>query len=257
LIKVVMLGPTEFRYGDRLIDLPPLEKLIHIVLWLAGGTLTMKELAAEIWSVPSSGSASTIRGCLSRSRKKAVTAGAHTDEMSRTILVRGGRTRIRLPGTWDTDVDHFRRTAEAAREAYANDQFLDSRKLAASALSLWCDDPLPGAGEGPLAKRYREDLQDIYWALTLIRIKSAICTTGHREVIAELHRLVRDRPNEGEIPMLLATALYRSHRVAEAAKVCEQAIRAREAIGIEARRLQALQHAILNDAAAICGPLGW
>jgi DNA-binding SARP family transcriptional activator len=252
-----MLGPSEFRYGDQLIDLPPLERLIHIVLWLAGGTLTMQELAAEIWSVPSSGSASTIRGCLSRSRRKAVNAGACADEMSRTILVRGGRTRIRLPGTWDTDVDQFRRTAEAANKAYANGQFLDSRTLAASALSLWCDDPLPGAGEGPRAKRYREDLQDLHWALTLTRIKSAICASGHREVIAELQRLVKARPNEGEIPMLLATALYRSDRVAEAAKVCEQAIRLREAIGIEARRLQTLQQAILNDAAAIKGPLDW
>jgi hypothetical protein len=101
-------------------------------------------------------------------------------------------------------------------------------------LELWYDNPLPDAGDGPLAKRNREDLQDVHWSVTLTRIKTAVSLGGHREVTAELRRLLKDRPSEGVIPMLLATALYRCDRIPEAAKVCERAIAAREGQGIEA-----------------------
>jgi DNA-binding SARP family transcriptional activator len=257
MIRVTMLGPARFWYGNHLIDLSPLERQIHIVLWLAGGTLSMQELAAEIWSVPSPGSASTLRGYLSRSRKKAVDAGATAADLSETLASRGGKTRIRLPGTWNIDVDQFRRDAQTARDAYDQNQFPSARKLAEATLSLWYDEPLPDAGDGARAKRSREDLLDIHWAMTLTRIKSAICAGGHREVIAELRRLFKERPHEGEVPMILATALYRSDRVPEAAKVCEQAIRSREGKGIEAKRLQVLQQQILNGTAPDSGALGW
>jgi hypothetical protein len=53
MIRVNMLGPAEFWYRGDLLGLRPLEKEIHIVLWLAGGTLSMQELAEEIWRVSS------------------------------------------------------------------------------------------------------------------------------------------------------------------------------------------------------------
>jgi hypothetical protein len=57
--------------------------------------------------------------------------------------------------------------------------------------------------------------------------------------------------------MLLAIALYRSDRIPEAVEVCRQAIAARKGKGIEAHRLQTLQHAILSDTALARGPIGW
>lgn len=43
-----------------------------------------------------------------------------------------------------------------------------------------------------------------------------ICLGRHREVIAELERLTVRRPDEGEVWILLAIALYRSDRISEA-----------------------------------------
>jgi hypothetical protein len=57
--------------------------------------------------------------------------------------------------------------------------------------------------------------------------------------------------------MLLATALYRSDMALEAAEVCQRAIADWEGQGIEARRLQGLQHAILAEQAPHRGPLDW
>lgn len=257
MIRVNMLGPAEFWYQDRLLALRPLEKQIHIILWLAGGTLSQQALAEEIWRVPSPGSANTIRSCLSKSRKQVLATGGAAADLSRTTRLSGARTHIQLPGSWVTDVARFRSGVEEAREAYAGQHLDKSRALSAAMLALWHDNPLPDAGDGPLAKRIREDLHDSHWSVTLTRIKTTVSLGGHREVTAELRRLLKDRPSEGTIPMLLATVLYRGDRIPEAAKVCERAISAREGQGIEAHRLQELQHAILNDAAAIDGPLGW
>ena len=243
MIRVNMLGPAEFWYEDRLIALRPLEKQLHIVLWLAGGTLSQRALAEEIWRVPSPGSANTIRSCLSKSRRQMMATGGTAADLSRTIRLNSAQTHIQLPGSWDTDIDRFRRGVEQAREAYARQHFDMSRALSDAVLSLWHDNPLPDAGDGSLAKRIREDLHDFHWSVTLTRIKTAVSLGGHHEVTAELRRLLKDRPSEGTIPMLLATVLYRSDRIPEAAKVCERTISAQEGRGIEARRVQELQGA--------------
>lgn len=252
-----MLGPAQFWYGDRILVFRPLEKLIHIALLVAGGTLSFQQLAEDVWIVPTAGSASTLRGCLSKSRAKLVAAGGTAEQLSRTIRLSGGRTLVSLPDGWDVDTDRLRQAAAAASVAYESGQFSEARARAAAALQLWYDDPLPDAGHRPFAVRYIEELKGIHWSVSLTRIKTDIWLGRHREVIAELEELTRQRPNEGEVWMLRAIALYRSDRIPEAVEVCQLAIAAREGKGIEARRLQDLQHAILTETAPVRGPLGW
>jgi DNA-binding SARP family transcriptional activator len=105
--------------------------------------------------------------------------------------------------------------------------------------------------------RYINDLKGIHWSASLTGIKADICLGRHREVIAKLQHLTDDRPEDGEVWALLATALYRSYRVREAVKVCQRAITARARNGIEAHRLQELQRALLTETAPLLGPLGW
>ena len=257
MIKIDMLGPAKFWYGDLILDFRPLEKLVLIALQIAGGTRGMAELAEDVWVVPTPGSASTLRGCLSKTRAKIVAAGGTAEELTRTVRLSGGRTVVTTPGQWDVDADRFRDGAGAAHAAYDAGQFDEARALADATLKLWYDDPLPNASDRPFALRYIEELKTIHWAATIIRIKADICAGWHRELIAELRYLAVDRPGEGEIPMLLATALYRSGMTPEAAEVCQKAIADRAEQGTEARRLQDLQHAILMEQAPLRGPLGW
>jgi SARP family transcriptional regulator, regulator of embCAB operon len=257
LIKLEMLGPAQFWYEDRRLDFRPLEKLVHIALLVGGGTLSSRQLAEDVWVVPTPGSASTLRGCLSKSRARLVAAGGTAEQLSRTIRISGGRTLVSIPEEWDVDADRLKKAAAAASVAYESGQFGEAQAWAAAALKLWYDDPLPDAGQRPFAISYIEELKGIHWSVTLIRIKTDICLGWHREVIAELERLTLQRPNEGEVRMLLAIALYRSDRIPEAVEVCRQAIAAREGKGIEAHRLQDLQHAMLTGTAPPRGPLGW
>jgi DNA-binding SARP family transcriptional activator len=257
LIKMEMVGPAQFWYEDRRLNFRPLEKLIHIALLVAGGTLSLQQLAEDVWVVPTPGSASTLRGCLSKSRAKLVAAGGTAEQLSRTIRLSGGRTLVSLPDGWDIDADRLRQAAATASLAYELEQFSQARAWSAVALELWYDDPLPDAGHRPFAVRYIEELKDVHWSATLTRIKADICLGRHREVTAELRQLTLQRPNEGEVWMLLAIALYRSDRIPEAVEACQRAIAAREGKGIEARRLQELQHTLLMETAAYRGSVGW
>ena len=180
----------------------------------------MHQLAEDVWIVPSAGSASTLRGCLSKSRAKLVAAGGTAEQLSRTVRLSGGRTLISLPDGWDVDTDRLRQAAAAASVAYESGHFSEARARAAAALQLWYADPLPDAGHCPFAVRYIEELKGIHWSVSLTRIKTDICLGRHREVIAELEELTRQRPNEGEVWMLQAIALYRSDRIPEAVEVC-------------------------------------
>jgi DNA-binding SARP family transcriptional activator len=257
MIKIDMLGPAKFWYDDLVLDFRPLEKLVHIALQVAGGTRGMAELAEDVWVVPTSGSASTLRGCLSKTRAKIVAAGGTAEELTLTVRLRAGRTVVTTPGEWDVDANRFRDGAAAAHAAYDAGHFEEARTLADATLKLWYDDPLPNASDRPFALRYVEELKAIHWAATVTRIKADICAGWHREVIAELRYLAADHPGEGEVPMLLATALYRSDMTPEAAEVCQRAIADRAGQGAQARRLQDLQHAILTERAPLRGPLGW
>jgi DNA-binding SARP family transcriptional activator len=257
MIKMDMLGPCQLWYRDRLLDLPPLEKVIYIALHVVGGTRSMEELAQDIWVTPSPASARTLSSCLSRSRHSVVAAGGTAEQLSRTIRRGAGRTLVRLGDGWDVDADRFRDGTGATRDAYESGQYRDARDQAAAALKLWYDDPLPDADGRSFAVTYIEDLKTLHWSLVLTWIKARICLGWHREVTPELRQLTRDRPDETEAWMLLAIALYRSYLVPEAVQVCQQAITAREKLGIASRHLQELQHAIINEQAPTRGPLGF
>jgi DNA-binding SARP family transcriptional activator len=252
-----MLGPAQFWYGDRVLNLRPLERVVHIALCVAGGTLSLQQLAEDVWVVPTPGSASTLRGCLSKARSKLTAIGGSPDQLSRTIRVSGGRSLVSRPDGWDIDAERFRRVAAAASTAYESGRFAQAGIEVATAQGMWYSDPLPDAGKRPFAVCYIEDLKGIHWSATLTGIKAGICLGRHREMIAGLRELTRRRPDEGEVWILLATALYRSDLVPEAVEVCQRAIAAREGKGIEARHLQQLQHAILNETAPTRGPLDW
>jgi DNA-binding SARP family transcriptional activator len=258
MVKMNALGPAQFWYRDVVLKFRPLEKLMLIALWLNGGTRSATELTEDIWIAPTRGSSSTLRGCLSKARARVVAAGGSADELIRTIRLSGGRTFVTLPPEgWAVDIEQFRDSAVSAHLAYEAGQYGEARALAAGALKLWYPDPLPNAENHRFAVRYVAELHAVHFGLLLTRIRADISLGWHREAAAELRQLTNDRRNDGEIGILLATALYRSDQIAEAAAVCRKLITEREKVGIDDYRLNQLQHAILTCQAPARGPLDW
>lgn len=256
-MRVDMLGPAVFRYGDRVIELRPLEKVIHMAVYLAGGTLSTGQLAEDVWTIPTPGSAATLRGCLSKARAKVVAAGGAAEQLSWTVKLGGGRSVVRVPDSWKTDIMLFQQHASEANTAYASGRCEDARNSAARALALWYHDPLPDAGQRPFAAQFTEQLRGLHWATVLTRIKAEICLGRYREVTAQLKQLVDSHPEEISLAGLLATVLYRCDLVAEATRVCQEAIADLGSKGVDAHRLQHFQYEILTGTAALSGPPRW
>jgi hypothetical protein len=137
MIRMDMLGPSQFWYEDRILDFRPLERLIHIVLCIYGGTMSMTGLAEAVWGSPADRSPSTLRGCLSKARVKVVAAGGTPEQLTRTRRMSGGQTHVLLTDGWDIDTDRLRRHDAAASAAYKNGQFGEARAQVSAALELW------------------------------------------------------------------------------------------------------------------------
>jgi hypothetical protein len=78
------------------------------------------------------------------------------------------------------------------------------------------------------------------------RIEADIWSGHFRAVIGELEVLMAERPDDGSVPRLLATSLYLSERLAEAALICHQAIVGLQAHGLCAGPMEELQRHVLN-----------
>jgi DNA-binding SARP family transcriptional activator len=106
--------------------------------------------------------------------------------------------------------------------------------------------PLADAAHLPFACAQIAHLENLHAAAVLGRIEADIWSGHYREVTGELQTLMARWPDDGAIPRLLATSLYLSERLAEAALVCQQAIVALQAHGLDPGPMAELQHHVLN-----------
>lgn len=254
MIRVDLLGPSRFRYDGQLIPLTPAERLAHLALVVAGGTLTITELADDIWTTAAPANLATLRARLSRSRRKAAALGADPADLSRTERRPDGASLI-IGGTgWDMDADRFTASVAEAGQAYGASQYALAHDLTAEAIKLCPRDPVPDAGNRPFAIRYRRRLRALRLSAQITWLKAALCLGNHREIIADMEDLSDEHPGDAELVVLHATTLYRSGRTVDAATVLKRAITRLGDLGIEAPQLGHLQERILSGAASRNGP---
>jgi len=114
------------------------------------------------------------------------------------------------------------------------------------ALALWQGRPLADVAHLPFARAHIAHLENLHTTAVLGRVEADIWSGHYREVTGELEILLAEHPDDGAIPRLLATSLYLSERLAEAALVCQQAIMRLQAHGLDAGHMEKLQHHVLN-----------
>ncbi|HEX8135677.1 MAG TPA: tetratricopeptide repeat protein, partial [Actinomycetes bacterium] len=91
-------------------------------------------------------------------------------------------------------------------------------------------------------------LEGLYLTAREARIQADLEVGRHAELLPELELLTAQQPDHEGLRRLLALALYRSHRVDEAAETCRHGITRLLARGHHAPALQQLQTAILRRA---------
>lgn len=252
MIEVEILGPLVLRVEGQETPLGPMLRALVAALVCADGyTLTSAALERRLWEIPAPSAPHTLRSHISHTRDAMRRAARSSDpQLGQRLLVtektpHGVSYRLRLTAK-QVDVTGFEGLIRAGQVALRLDQFGHAAGHFRAALALWRGRPLADVAHLPFAHAHIAHLKNLRTTALLGRIEADIWSGHHREVIGELQTLITEHPDDGTVPRLLATSLYLSERIAEAAFACHQAIIGLQAHGLNAGPMEELQHHVLN-----------
>ncbi|MGI5283206.1 BTAD domain-containing putative transcriptional regulator [Nonomuraea polychroma] len=153
----------------------------------------------------------------------------------------------------DVDAHRFERLAQAGRQALEGGDPARAAALLREALELWRGAPLVDA---PYAEAAATALEELRLAATEDRIQADLDLGRHRELVAELSRLIAAHPLRERLRAQLMRALYGSGRQAEALTVYDEARKILdEELGVEpGAELAAAHLAVLRADPALGAP---
>jgi DNA-binding SARP family transcriptional activator len=261
MIDVAVLGPLVLRVEGRPVRLGPMLRALVVALVCADRqTLTSVALERRLWENPPPGAADTVRSHIAHVRDAMCRATEPPDRRRGqqwlvTEKAPGGTSYSLRAGANHLDVTAFEQLIRAGQVGLRLDQFGPSAGHFRDALTLWRGRPLADVAHLPFARAPIAHLKNLRMTALLGRIEADIWSGHYREVIGELEALIAGRPDDGAVPRLLATSLYLSERLAEAALVCRQAIVGLQAHGLNAGPMEELQHHVLNRTLPLRGLL--
>ena len=240
-----MLGPLQV--GDDL-SLEPRDRMALGVLSVhRHRDVTTEQLADALWpDVAPASWAKQVQICISRLRK---CLGPQT------ILTTSSGYRLDID-TIDIDTDRFEQLI-ARGHTYAADGEPDRAATSfARALGLWRGEPFPELDEWPTAQIEVARLRELRLATEEDWLAVRLAAGEHRQVSAEAAALAAAEPLREGRWAILALALYRMGRQADALRAIANARNLlREELGIDpGPELVELEHAILRQDAALTAP---
>ncbi|MGW6277289.1 ATP-binding protein [Kribbella sp. NPDC055071] len=225
-LEVLVLGPLVVRLGGASISVDrPLERALLVRLALAGGmSVPDHRLAADLWGdVDLARPTERLRVLASRLR-------AAIDSPNSLTRVNGGYALAAEL----TDLAEARAAAERMHAAVRTGDHFAVRSAARDALAHWRGSSLADLRTIPYAVAEGEQLDA--WRLTLqVELLSAELSLGHAaEAGRELEALAAENPLHERLWCLLALALYRTGRQADAlARMAKLRTRLADELGVD------------------------
>lgn len=237
-----------------------LRALVVALVCADGRTLASEALERRLWENPPPGAADTIRSHVSHLRDAVSRATGPPDRQRGQRLLTTDKAHEGTSYTLQVDTEHvdivrFGLLIRAGQAALRLDRFEQAAWHLRGALGLWRGRPLADAAHLLFARAPIAHLENLHTTAVLGRIEADIWSGHYREVTGELEILMAERPEDGAVPRLLATSLYLSERLAEAALVCQHAIVGLRAHGLDPSPMTELQHHVLNRTLPCRGPL--
>jgi DNA-binding SARP family transcriptional activator/tetratricopeptide (TPR) repeat protein len=245
------LGPVEAVVGGRLVDLgPPRQRaLFGLLLSRVDQLVAVDALIEDLWSGnPPAAAMTSLRTYVSNLRR--VLEPSRASRAPATVL------HTRTPGYLldsrgvEVDVHQFTQHATAGREALNQADPEHALSECDAALRLWRGPAYADVGDATWAAPEVARLQELRLSVVEARCAAQLALGDHHGAAAELDAHVRAHPLREHGCELLAVALYRAGRQAEAlAALRDTRRRLVEELGIDpSAALQQVERNILTQA---------
>lgn len=250
-VQLRVLGPVEGVVGGRLVDLGPAKQraLLALLVSRAGRPVAVDVLLEELWAGdPPRAAMTSLRAYVCNLRRELEPLRA-----PRTPAV---VLRTRAPGYLlsscgvEIDAHRFNCHATEGREALSRGNPQQALSEFDAGLALWRGEAYADIRDIPSLTPEAARLDELWMSVLEGRCAALIELGAHELAVAELEAHARSNPLREHACELLALALYRSGRQADALAVL-RATRARLAdeLGIDpGTALQRLEHDILTHA---------
>jgi DNA-binding SARP family transcriptional activator/Tfp pilus assembly protein PilF len=256
-IEFCLLGPLTVRWAGAVVPVPPGKQCVVLAALLLNSrrVVSLDDLAETIWGQDPPPTARVgVQNYVMRLRKALSVTGRGL------ITTQPGGYVISIePG--ELDVTRFEALLDTARVAAQHGSWETSAGHACAALALWRGEPLTGVKSDSLELREVPRLAEMRLQALETRIDSDLHLGRHREVIAELQRLVNVYPLREHLHALLMVALYHDGRQGEALAAYRRArLMLVEELGAEpGRLLRDLHEKILagDPAVIVASPPKW
>lgn len=256
-VRARVLGPMEVLVADRPVELGGLKQRTVLALLLAarGRTVSVDRLVDEIWGEDPPAKVLTSVQSYVANLRRALEPDRDPRTPPRVLVTRApGYALVLPPG--GLDADGFVAAAERGRRAAASDPGAALAELD-PALALWRGDAYAEtAGVAPSLAAEAARLTELRLLAREARWHALLELGAAAEAVGELQEFVREHPLREGGWALLALALYRAERQAEALDALRRA-RAllAEELGLDpGARLRELEQAILRHDVAPLRP---
>jgi len=245
-----ILGPLLVQVDGEHVQLgPKLRAVLTVLLLRANHTVPATELQAILRSTGRSPTRATVRSHIHHLRR--VLGPTRPGTAAPAMLVTSETGYLLRVQPEQLDTVRFQWLVQNGRRALDADDPVTAAEQLHTALELWRG-PIPDHVAGvPFVQDEVARLEGLYLTAREARIQADLDLGRHAELLPELELLTAQQPDHEGLRRLLALALYRSHRVDEAAETCRRGITRLLARGHHAPALQQLQTAILRRAAEL------
>ncbi|HEY7722341.1 MAG TPA: BTAD domain-containing putative transcriptional regulator, partial [Pedococcus sp.] len=205
-----------------------------------GASVSADALAEAIWGEhPPASWSKVVQGCVVRLRKVLGVDAIETSPQGYRLIHHSDH------------VDHLRfaRLLSRARELVAGREPERAAHVLREGLALWRGDPFPDLAEWGPGRVASERLVELRSEAEELLVEAGLLAGHHREALGPAQQLVHEAPLREHRWGLLALALYRDGRQAQALETIHQARRVlRDELGLDpGPELVTLEQAILNQ----------
>lgn len=248
-MKVKILGALAVEREGKFItpSAPKLRSLLCLLALNAGGTVSKRQIVAELWDENPPISAMTTMQTYVYHLRKLFQCRAEPTEPTATIQTMYGGYRLNTPQRY-LDSQSFEELSNRGRADLESDKVSDAAEHLRTALALWRGPAFADMVRGPLLNAEAVRLEEIRLGTLEARISADLRLGRFHEVTSELTHLVAQQPTHEGFQEKLMTALNSMGRRSEALAVYQRARAAlAEELGLEpSAELQYVQRTILE-----------